>query len=278
MIQSACKEQGKARSDLNIVGIQIFGGLGNQLFQYAAARRLALVTESELVLDTHLLGAFATPRNYEVGKFPISGRLSNCAFVSSGDEKTALLYPQWCGHRWIKGNRIVWRLARELGSMFANRLRIHRETSASGFDATVLNLTPGVLLHGYWQSAAYFSDIEETIRQDLRFTEVPDEINRMWLHRIMDTEAVAVHVRRADYPESELCSLKYYQSAMALVRSRTVRPRFFVFSDDLPWCRKNLTELDVDFVNANTCGDPIRDMRLMAACRSHILSNPSYSP
>src|SRR4051812_29661343 len=54
-----------------MVIVKLSGGLGNQMFQYAAGRRLALANGTDLKLDTTWFGNSAadTPRRYELGVF-----------------------------------------------------------------------------------------------------------------------------------------------------------------------------------------------------------------
>jgi hypothetical protein len=112
---------------------------------------------------------------------------------------------------------------------------------------------------------------------------MPNAANQQWLARINVANAVCVHVRRGDYlkaPHFEhhgLCSAEYYRRAMQDMRERTANPAFFVFSDDWAWAREHLSGGDAVVVNANGPEAGQDELRLMAACRHHILANSSLS-
>jgi hypothetical protein len=73
-------------------------------------------------------------------------------------------------------------------------------------------------------------------------------------------------------------AMSYYEKAFRLAEARLDQPEYFVFSDDLPWARENLpAPRPATFVDANTQKAAHEDLRLMAACRHHILANSSFS-
>lgn len=260
--------------------VRLMGGLGNQMFQYAAARHYARITGSSLFIDTSVLQYFETPREYALEFFPIHGKRIERRIVLSSGGKVALMYPAWTQMHNIHAIRIIGRLVDAVAGLGATRIQILREAS---WDEDHSNWD-NVILVGYWQSPRYFTGSADEIRQDFAFSSVAmDRGNAFWMDRIRTSESVAVHVRRGDYLSPEiakkfgLCSGEYFRAAMARMREQLTAPRFFIFSDELDWCRGTLKGADVDFVDVNPASAPVQDLRLIAACRHQVISNSSFS-
>jgi len=147
-----------------------------------------------------------------------------------------------------------------------------------------LRSAPSYLV-GYWQSDKYFWGYEEVIRSDFSFSRELSESNLAVLSSIESCNSVSLHVRRGDYisnPKASayhgICGLDYYARAIEYVCSRESDPIFYVFSDDLIWCRENLEfEGQVIFVEGNVGGQSFVDMQLMSNCKHNILANSSFS-
>lgn len=246
-----------------MVTVAIFGGLGNQMFQYAAGRALANRLGCRLQLDT---------RHYDrVNSFPYGlGEFSIAANI--GTSRT--LPP-------TKSDRlkyITWRY-------FSKRTRFIRERGLS-FNDRILNLKGSVYLHGYWQSERYFSDCDAQIRQDFQFTSQLSPAGCETLDRIASTSSIAVHVRRGDYVTNlnanafhGTCSASYYKNAVAEIANKAaIEPTIFLFSDDLEWASQNLRfSAPTVLVNHHDRDTAHQDLRLMAACQHQVISNSSFS-
>jgi hypothetical protein len=254
--------------------VMLTGGLGNQMFQYAAARRLAHVTGQDLKLDHRWFSwrsAAKTPRCYELGVFALK------AEAASAEES-----------RWLRGgeaSRSPKLVKRILAVVGYKAPASYRKEMYFQFDPHVLQITGDAYLDGYWQSEKYFSDTEQIIRSDFRLKAEPHEGNAEILTEIQSCESVSIHFRRGDYvtnPQSAACHgilpLSYYQAALEVLQKQLVKPRLFVFSDDLPWVREHLrTDLPLCYVEGNGTKSAAEDLRLMSACRHHIIANSSFS-
>jgi hypothetical protein len=128
------------------------------------------------------------------------------------------------------------------------------------------------------------------VRNDFSFRVPPDEANQAILDKMAadlagGVEAVCIHVRRGDYslnPHTRafhgLLPPEYYQSAMSVIEKRSPRVFYYVFSDDLDWCRDHLRfKGEAAFVDVNAGKPAWMDMRLMSRCRHHIIANSSFS-
>lgn len=248
---------------------RLIGGLGNQMFQYAAGLGLASRLSAELVVDkTWLEGEgqhYTTPRQYELGPFCLEERFAS--------------------------PRLVERFLRR-GEGGLSRLRARTKIAPAtvlrqqepAFDTRFETLTGDVLLVGYWQSEKYFADCAEAIRAAFALKNEPSQRNRDLITQLNATNSLSLHVRRGDYASHEetgrfhgLMPVSYYREAVELVTEKAGRVEIFVFSDDIDWCKHELEipGQTLHFVDHNTRGS--EDMRLMSCCRHHILANSSFS-
>lgn len=252
---------------MNKIIVRLTGGLGNQLFQYAAARRLAHVNDSPLKLDLSHFGR-NPGRTYALAPFNIQASIASPGEVA-----------------WFNGREKIRRLKRFLRSLDP---RAHWQwvmQRSLYFDATILTLKGNVYLDGAWQSEKYFADLAPILRQELVVRSEPDETNRALSEQIHSVESVSLHIRRGDYATNPttrrvhgLCSLEYYDSAVRWLAERVSQPQFFVFSDDPEWVQENL-QLDypTTVVRHNGPDKHYEDLRLMSQCRHHIIANSSFS-
>ncbi|MEZ4902597.1 MAG: alpha-1,2-fucosyltransferase [Spirosomataceae bacterium] len=242
--------------------VRLRGGLGNQLFQYALGRHLALLNQTELKLDISLLTTpyTWTRRQYQLDAFVIK------ATVATRQEIAAL-----------KGKyEVLSRLLRFLSPQY------YREPCFE-FDDKVLSLRGSFYLDGYWQSEKYFEAIASLLRTDLR-PEVALSANRAAAFgENKNTIAVSIHLRCVAIISFcskanrylQPCSMDYYENAIGYMAKEIENPTFFVFSDDISWVRENLkVPFQVHFIEGYT---PQEDLWMMAACRHHIIANSTFS-
>jgi hypothetical protein len=249
------------------------GGLGNQLFDYAAVRSLADRKGSSLLLDASLLaipGDAAVSRTFLLDRFPVRARFRSIA--GSGQKA-----PIW--------KRLLRRVREDLGAT-----RVHRDRLDYRYYDGFWDIPPRAIIRGHFLSPKFFASNIPRIRADLK-REAPsvvrDAHGLAWLERIRHTpNPVAVHVRRGDFllPGNDWLRLpdvdRYRRRAMDLVRSRCGDARFFVFSDDPDWCREHLagSARDIEIVSGGLAGlDPLGDFDLIRQCRHVILANSAFS-
>ena len=245
------------------------GGLGNQLFHYAAglslADRLGVPLKLDLSeFDTYLL------RRFELDKFEIS------ATIAAPEETTDLVVNP------SRFERFYSRLAISLG---LGCYRIAFKQIKFEYDEAFGKIKHPMYLNGYWQSERYFKPVEDKLRNELCLVDKLGDTSRRFLDEILQCPAVSLHIRRGDYvsnPSAALvhgvCSLDYYYSAIRHIAARVENPYFFVFSDDPQWARENLKiSFPVRFVAANGPDSGVEDMWLMKSCKHHIIANSSFS-
>lgn len=240
--------------------VKVFGGLGNQLFQYALALKLAKKNNSKVILDLSWFNSktsFATKRKFELKYFNIS-----LNYKTSLYDKFKLSF---------YNNKILKHIP------INKKLNILSDNDVINF-----NKIDNVYLNGYWHSYNYFDDIKDSLFIELTLN-VNYDINSDFRSKILATNnAVSVHIRRTDYINNEFyaqCSLNYFQDAMQLIAEKISNPVFFIFSDDLEYVKKNLiTNQTVYFSkNQNIEMASIEDFFNMQSCKHHIISNSTFS-
>lgn len=255
---------------------RIFGGLGNQIFCYAAARRLAVVNGVPLRLDTR--SGFAHDgyrRQYLLDRFII-----RC------EDATA----------WESFMHLGGRVRRRAVALINRRMPFERrwyvqEEATHQFDPRLLTLTVRrpIYVTGYWQSEKYFLDAEEVIRSELTFRGRHSVESVQMAAKIEATESVSIHVRCFDEVQEMIgrgvwnspLSLEYYIKATRRMATVLSSPTFYCFSDNVGWARTHLRlEWPVEYVDVNTGRDydgAVDDLWLISKCRHHIVSNSTFS-
>lgn len=247
------------------------GGLGNQLFIYAMARRLTLKNNVALSLD--IVSGFKNDgyrRKYLLGHFNIKADIA-----TPYDSFEA-------------GFGFLRRMARIKAEQFRklnNRSYIIQEKR--GFDPRLLNLNirKKVYIDGLWQSERYFKDIEHIIRRDLEIICPRDSDTLKMADKIQNANSISLHGRSyREVPPADrgpAFDMDYYRKAAHLIAQHVDNPHFFCFSDDLDWLRANLriefplTYMSHDSTRGND--NTINDLWLMSQCKHHIIASSTFS-
>jgi len=251
-----------------LVITHLIGGLGNQMFQYACARRIASARQTTLKLD---LTGFATYglRTYALDVFQISAEIATDAEVRHFRRRALLeaRAPRWLRRVLPHGPHTV--------------VREH----SFGFDASALDIHGNLLLEGYWQSEKYFADVTDLLRHEFSLRRPLDRANAALADLIGGVNAVSIHVRRGDYvthlPTHQVhgvCSVEYYERAVQAIAEREPHPHLFVFSDDPMWTKDYLRfPFPTVYVEGNMGERHCEDLMLMSLCRHNIIANSSFS-
>jgi hypothetical protein len=247
------------------------GGLGNQLFEYAAARALALRNQVPLRIDA-VTGFENDPygRFYELSSFKI---LEGCETPTPA---------------------CALRLRPRLVGTFLRRSEQWRMKSLSKYyDPAVYNLRVirPFLYEFYSQSYLYFNDIAPVIRSEFEFKVIPTGLNPDLLQGIGSSNSVCLHIRRLHgklangsrpqaaasyYGESDL---DYYRQAIRALECQHGHLSIFVFSDDAEWARQNIALFASQHDDVLIVDEPdtMRSFYLMRLCRHFIIANSTFS-
>jgi hypothetical protein len=249
---------------------KLMGGLGNQMFQYAAARSLACRHKTEVKLDLSFLnqetGGAYTQRRYELDVFDLPVRIA-------GPEDFSVFK--------AKSNNKITRFVHRNFPFLSNN--IHVVERGSLYHPEFKDYPSNTYLEGFWQSEKYFQDFKDQIRNDFKPKQTMPASLEPVLKRILGSNSISVHVRRGDYVNLKSassfhgsCSVEYYQKAVDFISNKKQQAELFVFSDDLDWCKTNLAfSQPVTYVTHSD--HPYWDMHLMSKCRNNIIANSSFS-
>jgi hypothetical protein len=256
--------------------IRLNGGLGNQLFQYAFARSIAKQRNSDFKLDTK---AFS-PKSHRYDPYGLDAFTIRGSIASQFD-----LY----GFIWLRKNE-------KLFSFFYDRLRFKKIISGTNgwyykermffYDPIVFS-SRAKYFDGFWQSEKYFKNIADEIRSDITLKAPLSAQSQKYSDSIVTTQAVSLHVRRFTQSSggaswNGLCTLEYYEQAIAKIISRIPDAHFYIFSDEPAWVKENLLHLLVAKSHPFTLiqngkDKSAEDLILMSRCKHHIIANSSFS-
>jgi hypothetical protein len=245
-----------------MIVVNLMGGLGNQLFQYAAGRALATHLNVELkytFADEYKLAN----RALKIDRFNIKADL-----LTEGEATD--YFPK------RKFSRLAHKL---LGLNYDGR--IFREKSYYSHDPAFFSLPNRTYLYGFWQSYGYFSKIEGLIRREfvlrnpsLKYLKVVESIRSL-------SNPVSIHVRRGDYGKKEsgfyLLPQAYYQKASEYIGDKLDKFDPVIFTDDEAWVKNNF-KIGRSLVFAGDYRlEDFEELMLMSQCNHHIIANSSYS-
>jgi hypothetical protein len=259
-----------------MVIVKLLGGLGNQMFQYAAGRSLSIRHQAAFRLDLRTYERSGndgyTPRRYALGHFNIRADLATEADIESvrGPPRKGLA-------------RIVTALNRRINPL--HRPSVFTEPPYQPYNPRIVRTAPDVYLAGYWQSEKYFAGIRDVIRREFTVKEEPGPQSRVVADQIARMASVSIHVRRGDYVSDPdihrihgILGLDYYRQAADWVASKVAGAHFYCFSDDPGWVRENLRlAYPLTFVDHNDASRDYDDLWLMSLCWHHIIANSSFS-
>ena len=254
--------------------VRLDGGLGNQMFQYACGRAVALATGRRLLLDPSPISARRADRSYQLEARTIHGARAGRSTRLAARLATGQRLPQ-----------VLRRLAAAAGgrwTLLGDR--------GSGADTRLLTTPGNLLLEGTWQDTSLFADWADQICRDFSFREPPRPADAGLVARLRQEGSVCVHVRRGDYVWQEdirrvhgALPLEYYHAAARLLADRGGAQRYFLFSDDPDWAEAHLAAGPTALPGPTTAvrsppGSPAwRDLQLMAESRHFIIANSTFS-
>jgi len=227
-----------------MIVVKIYGGLGNQLFQYACARALSVKTDQTLLMEM--------------------------SYFIHNPHRTTPQWPYQLDCYSIAAHPI------EPDTPWEALPQYHEKSFY--YDPEVLNLSGPVFLKGFWQSPQYFESIQSLLRKELTYKHA---LNSNLLDQVTSTHSVGLHIRRGDYllpqinSSHPVLSLSYYHQASDLLGQRFENLHFFVFSDDPTWAETHLNlPYPVTLINTQNA---MEDFELQRACQHNIIANSSFS-
>ena len=249
--------------------VNILGGLGNQMFQFALYRALQKRFPDERVLvDLRCFNGYKKHRGFEIDKvFNVSYE------TASWREVAQLAYPYPNFQAWRIGSRVL-----------PVRKTMLKEKADFTYEPTALSREGSTYYDGYWQHEEYFRDIREDMLRFFAFPNFDDDRNRQIADMLTSANSCSLHIRRGDYLTDPLrkgtTGDGFALRAIAEMKKRRQPELWCVFSDDIDWCRQHLSQVlddNTHYIDWNTGERSIHDMHLMSLCRHNIIANSSFS-
>lgn len=252
--------------------VAIYGGLGNQMFQYALCIALNQKGVKSRILFTHYLYSF-----YHTGF-----NLGNVFSIKFDLPSLILNWILVHGEFFYK-NRISGFFLKRILVSYQEKKNKYLEKEEFEFDPEVFNQKEKILV-GTWQAEDYFRDIKEIILREYNFRTPTDKINMELIEKIVNSNSVSIHVRRGDYLNDRWKNILgvirgtvYYDNAISFINSKVKNPEYFVFSDDIKWAKENLVLDNCTYVDHNKGRNSYIDMYLMSICKHNIIANSTFS-
>jgi hypothetical protein len=252
-----------------MIVVRLIGGLGNQMFQYALARHLAIKTNSVLKLDISDLmkkekNLNHTHRDFELNNFKIKAEIANSNEISEFKSKKI---------RFI--TKLILKLFPNIN--FLTSIIIEKKIT---YNKWILKYKGNKYLDGYWQSESYFKDIRSQLLEDFTLTNLENDNISDIVKEIKNNDSVSLHIRRGDYISKYsnyyyTQTPNYYYQAVAIIKEKNPNIKVFIFSDEIEWAKENI-QLDVEvfFVKPNKSYE---DIYLMSLCKHNIIANSTFS-
>ena len=259
-----------------MIYIKLQGGLGNQMFEYAFAKALSLKCNDELVLD--LSGITNETHNvYSLEHFNITDYKVIDKYDVANKKKLGYKIKEHFTWRALNSGGVAkkYKVEKNLQWLF-NMFGIYSCTD--GYVKTHKSFSKDKYLEGFFQSSKYFNEYKDVIKKEFTVKDKMLTRNKKYYNDIVDSESVCLHIRRGDYTKVTnhlVCTLDYYKKAIKLMNKKLKNPKYFVFSDDIEWVKKNLKIDNAVYIEGNNPN--YEELRLMYSRKNIIITNSSFS-
>lgn len=246
--------------------VRIFGGLGNQMFQYAFYKAIKEVND-DVYIDIS---------DYQIHKHHNGFELDNIFNVNfdiASNKQISELS--------LNKNRYIYRLINKIFKV--DMIKKYEYIEMNDISrVNIDNINKNVYFNGFWQDKIYVEYVAEILKREFNFKHKLDGKNKDLVDDIKNNNSVSVHIRRGDYIDNStlggICNKEYYLKAMEVIKQKTHDPMFIFFSDDMEWVKSNLkTNNRCIYVDWNKGKDSYKDMQLMSYCNHNIIANSTFS-
>jgi hypothetical protein len=250
--------------------VKLMGGLGNQMFQYAAAKALSEHHGVPMKVDLSFINDRTAKENFTIRKYELDC-FGTVIEIATKEELSIF----------NRKNRFI----SSMMSLLGISTPMHYYEQAFNYNESFNELPNEILLEGYFQSEKYFIQIRSLLLENFKWQSPASGVNLSFIENIKSTNSVSLHIRRGDFVENEvinsfhgLCDINYYNRAISQINNSIKNPTFFIFSDDINWAKNKFGWIpSVFFVDNNKGKESYWDMRLMSHCKHNIIANSSFS-
>lgn len=253
---------------------KIYGGLGNQLFQYAAGYAIAKGSGTPLMLDVSAgLARDAHNRVYCLQHYNLSATVATAEQVQAflANKKTLLTQSKYLHNK----------LGLALKKNYWHQHYIYQNTYDNAFAKAKCD---DVYLEGFWQNENLFIAYKQALLQELTITAPLNDINAHYTKLIHNTHSVALHIRRGDALRAtaqliyNMPSMAYYNAAVQHLVHLEPHITLYIFSDDIAWCKQHVQyNLPTHYMDINDDDTNYADLYLMQQCKYIITANSTFS-
>ncbi|NBJ91314.1 alpha-1,2-fucosyltransferase [Parablautia muri] len=247
--------------------VEIAGGLGNQLQQYALYRKFVRMGK-EARVDISWFSLQKQERMLAKRKLELDYFDRLVYEICTPEEKKALI-----GSEGMAGK------VRRKCLPFT----VHRFTESQMYHPEIFTFE-NMYISGYFACEKYYADILYDLREKIQFPKSENPFNHEMAKKMREHASVSVHLRRGDYLDPEnaamfgnICTDAYYKKAMEIIKEKIPEAHFYLFSDDITYVRENFSGKEYTIVDINRGKDSFYDMWLMSNCKHNICANSTFS-
>lgn len=282
--------------------VSIVGGLGSQMFKYAFYLALKEKYQDQCYIDNSFYSQRECWNGYELKRiFGIDAKLF--ADVMAEDQLFGYnknkYYLESCIDYLKRDNTYYYLMGKrhrfkKNAKVSKTRLDLIKKVTYLGFFAGIkhsyslddFNNSDNIYFDEYFHNSdEHFSNYKDLIKNTFKFPEFDDEQNKKTSNKMINECSVAIHVRRGDHLSDNVNLFKYgyYKKAVNHIKNNTKDNLvFYLFSDDLNWCKDNLHELGLEndnvvYVDWNKKEGSYKDMQLMTYCQHNVIAISSFS-
>ena len=250
--------------------VRYAGGLGNQMFQYAL--RCNFIQKGKCVKDDISYYAKVS----DAMPFRLTEVFPKIELAKAEEAEI---------EKYLKTKKPRNILVRIYNKLFPPKIKYYQEQQELVYDPKIEKIKSSYV-SGYWQSFHYPENVKEELIKSFKFKGFVDEKIKELEKKIQDVNSVSVHIRAGDYllPQNAtifggICTIEYYQRAIALMGQKVKNPIFFIFSNDIEWCKNNFPLENVVWMDEATLPEheDWEEMCLMSYCKHNIIANSSFS-
>lgn len=252
--------------------VQIIGGLGNQMWQYAMLVALReCFPEEDVYYNASFFNGYPLHNGFELD------RIFNITAKQASVKDIRRVYHHFVNHYFFQ------RIYRHY---FPTKKTEALEVESEPYREDIFKQKGDFYYNGYWADHRYFDAVRPVLLKEFSLKDDMDSQNAEFLEGLKGKVTCSLHVRRGDYLKDPdyrgICGIDYYKEAIKVVKEKTGKPVcFLVFSNNINWCRENLSagfgHDEVIYVDWNKGNDSYKDMYLMSKCDANIIANSSFS-
>lgn len=256
--------------------VKFWGGLGNQMFEYALLKQL-----EQHYPANRVRGFILKPpsKKYDLTNYCL-GEAFNIQIKECTWRKVTQLsdfYPENA-----PCHTILRPLSKLINVIFGHQNTYIYQDDFTCFYPEIYKLNPlnSYYLEGAWLNYRYLIGIEDILMKDFKFRDGMSEKNLEYMNKISDSNSVSIHVRRGDFVKLgyALTTAKYYYKAIQIIKEKINDPIFYIFSNDHDYCRHLFEgKIKYEIVEGNDGRNSFRDMQLMSNCKHNIIANSTFS-